>query len=328
MPSSRPRLPLLLALVALALCGGRGDADAVAWTIVKHNGRDYITAKNIKEYYRFSSFGVSSNTLYFRSPKIEMQIRAGTDKLFINGVLFRLSYSIVAKGRDHLFSRIDFAKLIQPVLRPSHIASAKRFHTVVIDPGHGGEDSGSRSVLGGQEKAYNLRLAYMLKRELERRGFRVRMTRAADSFPTLGQRVVFANRVPGSIFISLHFNWFRSRTAKGLETYALSPQGSGTHNDRGPDGRSLMGNARDSENIALATAVHAAVLKKTRAEDRGIKRDRFAVLAGINKPAILVEGGFLSNSDEARKIATTSYLSLMAAGIADGCVTYRNALRK
>ena len=325
--NSYPTLGTAVIAVLVYAGWGCGTAEAFAWKVVKHNGRDYITAKNIRDFYKFSSLGVSDNTLTFRSPKIRMQIAVGTDKLFINKVLFRLSYPVVPKGGDYLFSRIDFAKLIDPVLRPTYIKAAKRFNTVVIDPGHGGADPGSKSIYG-YEKEYNLRLAKLLKKDLERKGFRVRMTRTGDTYPTLGQRVVFANKVPNSIFVSLHFNWFRSRTAKGLETYALSPQGSGTHNDGGPDGRSLMGNARDSENIAVATAVHAAVLKKTRAEDRGIKRDRFTVLAGINKPAILVEGGFLSNRDEARKIATTSYLSLISAGIADGIVTYRNVLQK
>lgn len=318
---------MLLAFALGAMALTPTNASAAAWNITKYQGRDYVTAQNIKDFYRFSSWGVSDGIIQFRSPKIEMRIRNGSDNLYINRVLFRLSYPIIYKDKNYLFSRIDLAKLIDPVLRPSFIRSAKPFTTVVIDPGHGGADPGSKSVYG-KEKEFNLRLAHLLKRDLERRGFRVRMTRSGDTFPTLGQRVLFANRVPDSIFVSLHFNSFKNREAKGLETYALSPQGAGTHNDRGPDGRLRMGNVRDSENIALATAVHASILKKTRADDRGIKRDRFTVLAGINNPAILVEGGFLTNASEARKIASTAYLSLISTGIADACVTYRNALRK
>ena len=89
----------------------------------------------------------------------------------------------------------------------------------------------------------------------------------------------------------------------------------------------MKGNVRDSENIALATAIHASIMKKTQAEDRGIKRDRFTVLAGLSMPAILVEGGFLSNPAEAKKIASSSYLTILSSGIASGIVTYRNALR-
>jgi len=302
------------------------ESDAAAWTVIKHNGREYVTAQNIKDFYRFSSLEKNKGSLRFRSPKIEMRIKNGSDNLYINTVLFRLSYKVIQKNSNYLFSRIDLAKLIDPVLRPSYIKTARRFRTVIIDPGHGGTDPGSVNSYG-KEKDFNLRLAKILLRDLERKGFRVRMTRPTDAFPTLGQRVIYANRIADSIFVSLHFNSFTNNTAKGIETYALSPQGSGTHNERGVKNNFLKGNARDSENIALATAIHASVIKKTQADDRGIKRDRFTVLAGLAMPAILVEGGFLSNPQDARKIASTAYLSLLSNGITSGIVAYRNALR-
>lgn len=285
-----------------------------------------MTAKNIKNFYRFDALNISKGELKFQSPKVKMTIKNGSDNLFINSVLFRLSYKVTQKNGHYLFSRIDLAKLIDPVLRPSYIKTAKRFGTVIIDPGHGGTDPGSVNRYG-KEKDFNLRLAKILMKDLERKGFRVRMTRSSDVYPTLGQRVSFANRIPDAIFVSIHFNSFVNSTAKGIETYALSPRGSGTHNSRGVRNNFLEGNRRDSENIALATAVHAAVMKKTQAEDRGIKRDRFTVLAGLSMPAVLLEGGFLSNPAEAKKIASTSYLSIISQGIANGIVTYRNALR-
>ena len=285
-----------------------------------------MTAKNIKNFYRFDALTISKGELNFQSPKVKMTIKNGSDNLYINTVLFRLSYKVTQKNGHYLFSRIDLAKLIDPVLRPSYIKTAKRFGTVIIDPGHGGTDPGSVNRYG-KEKDFNLRLAKILMKDLERKGFRVRMTRSSDVYPTLGQRVSFANRIPDAIFVSIHFNSFVNSTAKGIETYALSPRGSGTHNSRGVRNNFLEGNRRDSENIALATAVHAAVMKKTQAEDRGIKRDRFTVLAGLSMPAVLLEGGFLSNPAEAKKIASTSYLSIISQGIANGIVTYRNALR-
>jgi N-acetylmuramoyl-L-alanine amidase len=323
--SSAKTLPALCASLFLWVCVCGEEAAAFEWTRVQHNGREYVTAQNIKDYYGFESYSVSSNTLKFRSPTIEMHIDSGAEYLYVNDVKFYLSHRINYKGRQHLFSWLDLEKVIDPVLRPTRIDTPRLITTIVIDPGHGGKDTGSRSIYGN-ESEYNLRLGLMLKRELELRGFRVRMTRTGDTFPTLAGRVVFANRVPDSLFISLHFNHHDSRSAKGIETFALVPKG--LTSSRSTDGRSLMGNARDAENIALASTVHAHLLKKTRTRDRGIKRDRFTVLAGINKPGILVEGGFLSNPDEARNIASTSYLSLMAAGIADACVMYRNAARR
>ena len=80
-----------------------------------------------------------------------MSIQSGSDNLYINNVLFRLSYKILQKNDKHLFSRIDLAKLINPVLRPSYIKTARRFQTVIIDPGHGGSDPGSMNSFGKEK---------------------------------------------------------------------------------------------------------------------------------------------------------------------------------
>ncbi|MEM9480372.1 MAG: N-acetylmuramoyl-L-alanine amidase [Verrucomicrobiota bacterium] len=301
---------------------------AFPWKTVRHDGRDYVTAKDIREYYKFDSLSKQGSLLIFRSSRIEMKISTGQAVIYINKVKFIPSYPIIAKGGDYLISQLDLDKLIDPVLRPSQIREAGFLQTVVIDPGHGGVDTGSQSRYGN-ESDFALRTALYLKGELEKRGFRVRMTRDDDSFPTLERRVSFANSIRNSIFVSIHFNSFRRTAAKGIETYALSPQGTKSYNSGSKPGdkRLLAGNARDSENIALATAVHAHVLKATGAEDRGIKRERYTVLTGIEHPAILLEGGFMSNPTEARIIATSSYQKKIAEATAQGIERYRNALR-
>ncbi len=197
---------------------------------------------------------------------------------------------------------------------------------MVIDPGHGGHDPGARGVLG-KEKDYALKLSLALREELVKRGYTVRMTRSTDKFLSLDERVRYANSIRDSIFISLHYNSGK-RDAHGIETYALSPQGtSSTHKGaRSSDGRFLSGNRLDSENIALATAVHASVLHKLPAADRGIKRARWTVLTGIERPAILFEAGFITNSSECRRVATQSHRTRMAGAIADAVNNYRAAL--
>ena len=147
----------LLAGIALGLCcvSTFNAAEGAVLKVIKHNSRDYVTAQNIKDFYRFTSLTIKNGTLKFVSPKIEMEIRGGSDTLYINRILFRLSYPVVYKGGNYLFSRIDLDKLINPVLRPSYIKSAKRFRSVVIDPGHGGSDPGSKSKYGN-EKDFNL----------------------------------------------------------------------------------------------------------------------------------------------------------------------------
>ena len=122
--------------------------NGAAWNIIKQNGRDYVTAENIKNFYRFDSLKVSNGALKFQSGKVTMSIKNGSDNLYINSVLFRLSYKVISNKGSYLFSRIDLAKLIDPVLRPSYIKTAKRFDSVIIDPGHGGTDPGSINRYG------------------------------------------------------------------------------------------------------------------------------------------------------------------------------------
>ncbi|MEM0897597.1 MAG: N-acetylmuramoyl-L-alanine amidase [Verrucomicrobiota bacterium] len=323
-PPHLARVLFLMFYVALAMAA----EGAFSWKTVRHDGRNYVTAKDIREYYKFESLSRQGSLLIFRSPRIEMKFSTGQAIIHINKVKFIPSYPIVAKGGEYLVSELDLNKLIDPVLRPSQIREAGFLQTVVIDPGHGGVDPGSQSRYG-DESDFTLKTSQYLKAELEKRGFRVRMTRTGDTFPTLEERVEYANSISNAIFVSIHYNWFRRTTAKGIETYALSPQGTKAYNSGANPGdkRFLAGNARDSENIALATAVHAHILKATAADDRGIKRERYTVLTGIEHPAILIEGGFMSHPTESRIIASSSYQQKIALATAQGIERYRNALR-
>jgi N-acetylmuramoyl-L-alanine amidase len=322
---SRPRV--LLAGIALALAGFSQAAAAFEWELVKYQGRDYVTKESVHEFYRFQNLRSEGNTVRFLAPTLEMKAIEGKQDLYINNVRFILSYPVIRYNGRTLFSRLDLAKVIDPVLRPSYIRTANPFRTVVIDPGHGGHDPGARGVLG-REKDYALKLGLELRESLVKRGYTVRMTRSDDRFLSLDQRVRFANDTADSIFISLHYN-SGQRDAHGIETYALSPQGtSSTHKRaRASDGQFLSGNKLDSENIALATAVHASVLHKIPAVDRGIKRARWTVLTGIKRPAILFEGGFITNSGECRKVSTESHRKEMAEAIAAAVSNFRAAMQ-
>jgi N-acetylmuramoyl-L-alanine amidase len=182
----------------------------------------------------------------------------------------------------------------------------------------------------GVEKNYNLAVARMLKKDLEARRFKVIMTRDSDRTLSLAERVKFANRFANAIFISIHFNSGGSgggSRAEGIETFTLSPAGV-AHYGRGvrpDDFQFRKGNAQDSANIALATAVHSTCLLMSRRPDRGIRRARFSVLTGVKHPAILLEGGFMSHSYEARLIASERYQKTISRAIADAIVKYRMA---
>ena len=325
MPQSKPTRLAIFA-VLLVLASSASFAHATDWDIHRFDNRDYVSLRNIKDFYRFKEMSVSKGIVTLKSTRLVLKARAGSADLIINNIKFILSYPArEAKGKV-LISRIDLCKLVDPVLRPTYIKTAKPFTTVIIDPGHGGHDSGAKGVYGF-EKIYALDISRKLAQALQRKGFRVKMTRATDKFVSLGGRVAMANQYPDAIFISIHLNHGKS-AARGVETYALAPRGTKAtfKNARAGDYRNLSGNRYDSENIALATAVHASLLYHLKAEDRGVKRDRWFVLRGINIPSILVECGFITNRSEGAKINSPTYRQSIADSIAAAVVNYRKAI--
>ena len=327
--NTQTRLGAAVTTLVLNLLGA-GDCRAqdAAWEVVKYNGEDYVTTSSLQKFYRFESYSAKGKDIYYRAPDLVMRARSGSQNLLINNTKFVMSSPVVSSNGKFLVSRMDLCKLIDPVLRPSFIKQATPFRTVIIDAGHGGVDTGSDGVYGN-EKTHALRLANLLKTELEKRKFHVKMTRTGDQTVSRAQRVAFANKIGNSNFVSLHYNNGR-RTARGIETYALSPQGaeSTQHGPRNSDNAKYRGNQNDSANIALATAIHGSVLRRlgTNTFDRGIKRARYSVLTGVKHPAILFEGGFMSHPREARLIHNPAYQNALANGISDAVLKYRYAV--
>jgi len=312
---------------AMLLSGSVMSARAAfEWKVAHIDGRDYVSAADVKQFYGFPRLQRDGRATWFRSQALMMKWNVGSDDIFINNVKFCLSFPVQERNGQAMVSRVDLVKLLHPIIRPSHIQNAVGFNTVVIDPGHGGEDSGAVGPYGA-EKNYTLDTAFRLKRKLEAAGYRTVLTRSTDVFISRPARVEMANRVPKAIFVSIHFNSFTS-SAAGLETFALAPAGTANTDKafKESDLGMRRGNERDSENIALATAVHANCLFRLRGIDRGVKRDRFDVLTGIERPGILVEGGFVSNPAEGAKIHRAEYRENLAEAIFGGIQNYRKAL--
>lgn len=317
---------LLRLIIPGLLLGFFVPAQAEDWKSVRYKNREYVTAADLADFYKFTK-KESGREITFSSPTIEMRMVTDSDQITINGIDFLLSFPPVRVKGDALVSRVDLCKLIDPVLRPSQISGAEDFQTVVIDPGHGGKDSGSTGIVTN-EKIYTLDLSKKLFRQLILRGFQVRFTRVDDEYVTLKERVRRANEYENAIFVSLHFNAHKSSQPKGIETYAITPPGTRSTGDRKAEQETWRGNLRDSESIALATAVHASVLKATNATDRGVRRARFHVLRGLEMPGILFEGGYITNPEEGALIDKDAYRGLLANTLAEGITKFRAALQR
>ncbi|RYD48731.1 MAG: N-acetylmuramoyl-L-alanine amidase, partial [Verrucomicrobiaceae bacterium] len=299
------------------------------WDTTKIEGRAYVSVDSIKTFYNFTKMTRSGGTVLLENPKVEMKLRVGGTECLMNNVKFVFSHTIASQGDKVYVSQTDVAKLIDPVLRPNFIQNAGDFRTVVLDPGHGGKDPGATNPLG-TEARYNLRIAGLVKQQLETKGFKVVMTRNSDVYLSLQERVDLANNVrENAIFISIHFN-SGGRAARGIETFTLSPPGISHYGSgwKASDNQSRAGNEHDSANIALATSIHGSILRRLvkNTLDRGIKRARFSVLSGVRHPAILLEGGFMSHPYEARLIANEDYQKHLAFGIVEAIDKYRYAV--
>lgn len=306
-----------------------------AFSTVKMRGKQYVNVNSIKSAYNFGSYKISGNSGILTkqlSPKnkLIMNLRAGSSYVRLNKLKFVFSYPIIKSGGTMYVSEIDTMKVLEPIMRPKLISAAKAFRTVVIDAGHGGKDAGAVNRYG-TEAGYNLIVAKIVKQQLQAKGFKVIMTRENNVYLSLRQRVSLANRYKDAIFVSIHFNAASRTSASGIETFTLSPKGV-AHYGRGvkrSDYATKQGNHQDSANIALASAIHTRMIHRTKAakvDDRGIKRARFSVLSSIKHPAILVEGGFMSNPSEAKWIDKKIYQNSVATAISEGIYNYKRAL--
>lgn len=201
------------------------------------------------------------------------------------------------------------------------------FTVVVLDPGHGGRDSGA--MYGGvMEKDLTLDVARRVDRLLGSEGVATSMTRIGDTYVSLADRAALGNRVRDSIFVSIHFNEDNKPVATGVETYYASHQitSGSVLASWLPFWRRPPPDSPKPESQSLASFIQEALVARTRSVDRGTQAKQFYVIANVTSPAVLIEGGFLTNKDDVSKLASEDYRDQVAAGIADGILRYREAV--
>ena len=205
--------------------------------------------------------------------------------------------------------------------------SSKPFAVVVLDPGHGGQDSGA--MCGGvMEKDLTLDVARRVDRLLDADGVATLMTRLGDSYVSLADRAAFGNRAKDSIFISIHFNEDNKPVASGVETYYAAHQinSGSTFASWLPFLSRPPATSPKPESQSLAGFIQEALVARTRSVDRGTQPKQFFVIANVSSPAVLIEGGFITNKDELSKLATEDYRDQLAAAVADGILRYRDVV--
>ena len=217
---------------------------------------------------------------------------------------------------------------------------------IVLDPGHGGADSGTIAPGGIVEKEITLDIGHRLRWLLEKVSFEVAMTRKTDRAVSLKERIGFANAIRGDLFVSIHVNWIKTRKTRGVETFYLGPtddpyltQLTAMENQESgyslTDYRGLLEaiymDVRNNESHRLARAVQRELFRSLRTinpevKNRGVKRAPFLVLVGTHMPAILAEVSCLSNEKEARLLVRPEYRQLIAEALFRAIHSYADSL--
>jgi N-acetylmuramoyl-L-alanine amidase len=222
---------------------------------------------------------------------------------------------------------LDILKNLHP-LATGRLAFPATNRVLMLDPGHGGENPGAKSAMrNGWEKDFTLDWALRIERLLANSGWKVILTRRDDRDIPIPDRIAAADRAQATLFVSLHFNSLdhsdgASGAEEGLETYCLTPTGlpSNIVRDQFEDnpGSAFPNNHFDNENLLLAARMQHSMVKATARRDRGVRRARFmSVLRDQKRPAVLLEGGFLSNLSEAKLITQPQFRQVLAQAVCD-----------
>lgn len=176
---------------------------------------------------------------------------------------------------------------------------------IVLDPGHGGYDEGAK-VGSVYEKKLSLTTALLTKKLLEDRGYRVILTRSKDVYIPLDKRAAIANNNESDLFVSIHYNAAKNPTAKGIEVFYYNQEKA----------------KRTKSSKALANSILYHLIDQTLASSRGVKKGNHHVTRETTMPAVMVEGGFITNPDERSNLKERTYLEKVAEGIAEGVDKY------
>ncbi|MGQ3903077.1 N-acetylmuramoyl-L-alanine amidase AmiA [Mixta calida] len=231
--------------------------------------------------------------------------------------------------------------------RPQRPANGKKI--VMLDPGHGGIDSGAVGEEGSEEKHIVLEIAHNIRQILsQHNGIEARLTRESDHFIPLAQRVEIAHQHGADLFMSIHADGFTSPSANGASVFALSNRGASsamarylsekenaadkvggikTQSDN-PLLQQVLFDLVQTDTIKNSLTLGSHILRQIRPvhhlHSQHTEQAAFAVLKSPSIPSVLVETSFITNPEEERLLGTTAFRQKIAGAIADGIVSFFN----
>lgn len=236
----------------------------------------------------------------------------GNGQSYYNSQSYSSQTSIPINSRSAIKPETYVPPVAVPIIKPplkQQFIKQQLKPLIVLDPGHGGKDFGAYSLESPkyQEKFLTLTTSKMIANYLEQMGYTVYMTRTKDIFIELDKRSEMANSKKPKLFVSIHYNTAPAKNAEGIEIF---------YYNAGENKK------RSKESKDLAETILSNLLKETNAKSRGVKHGNLAVIRQTDMPAVLIEGGFLTNANELQKIKDAPYLKKISWGIAVGIDEY------
>lgn len=286
------------------------DKTYNSWFYIKAGGT-YAANEWIGSYY-LKSGGYMAKNEWIYDPSYKAWYYLKDDGVYVTG-----NHKI--NGKTHQFQ--SNGKWIAELSGTPTFEKGKYTKVIFLDPGHGGRDSGA-FYYNIAEKDLNMQIYKKLRKELEGLGYTVLTSRESDVYVDfVTERSKMVNKTNSDMFISIHFNATSSSASNisGIQTYSYEQNpdyptkiNSQWHNH--PD--------RISESNRLAAAIHSSLLAETGAKNAGLLHGSFAVLRETNKPAVLLELGYMSNFDENQRIRNDAYQNKLVKGIVKGIQQY------
>lgn len=313
---------VLILAVAVIAAPALGD-----WPAFWHEKDKYITLRDLAVLYGMDMSGPIAQRITLQNRSHTLIFKVDSREVKFEGTLIWMHAPMTQIRGRWAVREVDARVVIDPLIRPARQLKNLGHRVVVIDPGHGGQDTGAKGPRGVEEKRVVLDVARRLRAQLLKAGLKVYMTRESDRFIDLDERCRKAARWGADFFISIHLNSAGNPEASGAETYALAAAGYES-TAGGLSNLTQPGNRFEGANGLAAFHIQRTITERLGSADRGVKRSRFLVLKNAPCPAVLVECAFVSNPDEERKLLQEPYRDALAQSLARGTVNYLNWVRR
>ena len=300
--------------------------SGIAWIpgSVTIRGKKYRDIGGIASHYRMRTTK-SGKMVQYAGAGRKLLLELSSRKMRWNGISVLLGHPVIQQGNKVYISDSDWNSTVKILFSPGYV-QRHPVRIITLDAGHGGSDQGAAGKIS-KEKDITLRVTRRVAAILRRFQYQVHLTRSRDVTLPLKSRSALQRVRRSDLFVSIHVNATVDKKVTGIETFCLTPADAPSSHGKSEFVRNYS-NRFDINNFALAWKFQNALLRRTGALDRGIKRARFAVLKDISAPGVLVEIGFISNSWEERRLNDPNYIEKIARGIAEGIISYHYGLPK